>query len=180
MAAIGLYNKVAELENRIKALSESGITNVVVDTTPKNIEIPPDVTNKLNSLEFNIVQTNSALTDRIDKCYTKIEDVNNNLTSITSYATEKILNLEARPIPPDVSDRLALIEARPFPPDLTVRVSAIEARLTELNAFSDIYEKINNMNEVINALKQAFITLDDKITNLPVPVPPQVIPTEQM
>ncbi len=163
MAAIGLYNKIAELENKVNALSASGISNVVIDNTPKNVEIPPDVINKLNSLELNIVQSNSSLTDRLDKCYTRVEDVNNNLSSLTSYATEKILNLESRPIPPDVSDRLALIEARPFPPDLTVRVSAIEARLTELNAINDIYEKLVVMNDVINNLKQAFITLDDKI-----------------
>lgn len=167
MAAIGLYTKIKEIEEKINSLSVSGINNVTIDNTPKTVEIPPDVTNKLNSLELNIVQSNSSLSDRLDKFNVRVEDINNNLSSITSYVTEKIINLESRPIPPDVSDRLALIEAKPTPPDLSVRVSAIEARLTELNAFNDIYEKLATMNDVINNLKQAFITLDDKIEKLP-------------
>jgi len=166
MSAIGLYNKIQELENKIKTLCTTGVSTNTIIETPMNVEIPPEFTNKLNSLELNLVQSSSSLSDKIDNCYKRIDEVNNNLTSLNSFTTDKIVSLESRPIVPDVSDRLSLIEAKPTPPDLSVRVAAIEARLTELNAINDIYDKLNMMNDVINNLKQAFIALDDKIEKI--------------
>lgn len=173
MSVANIYQKIMELENRIKTIAPCGPNSTdssslsipkdlldriaVLENKPLSV-IPQELTDRIQSIENKLTQND--LVDRISSIELKqsTSSSSNNIQELI----DKLQILENRPLPPDLSDRVLMIESKQtpneIPTDLLDRLNKLELRVIP----PDLTERIINIetDEFISQLPSIYNRVD--------------------